>query len=83
MPDIYMLNILKVNIHMIGAEQTRGNNNCCANMSAIQGDGPMQEMVKADKCCTNIDGISKTNNRIKPMVKRRLSDRIFHFRTEL
>ena len=31
-------------------------------------------MVKAEKCCTNLDGISKSNNRIKPMANSRLSD---------
>ena len=72
MPDIDMLNVLKINIHTIGAEQNRGNDNCCTNMHAIQGDDLMQETVKAEKCCTNIDSISKSNNRTKPMVKSKI-----------
>ena len=63
-----------INIHTIGTEQTRENDNCCANMHTREGDDLMQETVKAKKCCTNIDGISKSNNRIQPMVKSRLSD---------
>ena len=46
MPDIDMLNILKVNIHAIGADQTRGSDNCCTKMHAIQGDDLKQETVK-------------------------------------
>ena len=53
MPDIDTLNILKVNIHAIGAEQTRGSDNCCANICTIQRDNPKQETVKAEKYCTN------------------------------
>ena len=74
MPDIDAFNLLKINIHAIGTEQTRGNDNCCANMNPRQGDDPMQETVKAEKCCTNIDGISKSNSSMKPMVKSRLFD---------
>ena len=38
MPDIDALNILKLNIHAIGAEQTRGSDNCCTSMHVMQGD---------------------------------------------
>ena len=31
-PDIDVLNIIKINIHAIGVEQTIGSDNCCANM---------------------------------------------------
>ena len=79
MPDTDVLNILKINIHVIGTEQTRGNDNCCANMQPIQGDNLIQEVVKAEKCYTNIDGISKSNNRVKPTVKSRLSDTTEYF----
>ena len=79
MPDIDLLKILKINIQALGAEQTRENDNCCANMNAIHRDDPMQEMVKTGKCCTNIDGISKSNNRVKSMVKSRLSHIIAYF----
>ena len=37
-------------------------------MHTIQGDDPKQQTVKAEKCCITID------NRIKPMVKSRLSE---------
>ena len=39
----------------------------------------MQEMVKAGKCCTNIGSISKSNKRVKPVVKSRLSDTTEYF----
>ena len=79
MPDINMPNILKINIHAIGTEQTRGNDNCCANMQAVQGNDQMQEMIKDEKCCTNKDGISKSNSRVKSMVKSKLSDTTEYF----
>ena len=73
MPVIYVLNILQISIHAIGTEQTRGNDNCCANMHAWEQDDPMQKTVKAEKCYTKIDCISKSNNRIKPRVMSRIS----------
>ena len=76
MPDIDALNKLKINIYAIGTQQTRGNDNCCANMQAIQEDDPM---VKAKKCYTNVDCISKSNNRVKPRVKSRFSDTTEYF----
>ena len=39
----------------------------------------MQDTVKAEKCCTNIDSISKSNNRIKPTVKSRLPETTEYF----
>ena len=82
MPDIDGLNIIKLNIHTVGAEQTRGSDNCCANMHPIQRDDPKQETVKAEKYCTNTDSISKSNNEIKPMFKNRLSEAIEYFLSE-
>ena len=42
----------------------------------------MQETVKAEKCCTNID-ISKLNNRTKPMANSRLTDKTEYFLSQL
>ena len=79
MPDIDVHDIIKINIHTIGAEQTRGSDNCFANMHAIQRDDPKQETVKAEKYCTNTDSISKYSNKSKPMVESRLSETINYF----
>ena len=70
------LNIIKVNIHAIGAEQTGGSDNCCANMHTFQRDNLKQETVRAEKCYTNIDSISKSNNKTKPTVESKLSKTI-------
>ena len=78
MPDIDTLNIIKKNIHAMGAEQTGGNNNCCANRSTVQRKDMKQETGGVGKCCTNTESISKSNNVNKPMVKSR-----FPFRTAL
>ena len=37
MPDWDVLNIIKMNINAIGAEQTGGSDKCCKNMHTIQG----------------------------------------------
>ena len=36
MPDIDALNIIKINIHAIGTEQTGDSDNCCANRPTVQ-----------------------------------------------
>ena len=79
MPDIDVFDIIKINIHTIGAGQTRGSDNCCVNMHAIQRYDLKQETVKAEKYCTNTDNILKSNNKIKPTVKSRLSETIEYF----
>ena len=71
MPDTDMLNIIKISINTIGAEQTRGSNKCCTNMHTVHGVKPKQETGRAEKCYTNMDSISKSNNKMKPMVKRK------------
>ena len=48
-------------------------------MHAIQSDDLKQETVKAGKYCTNTNSILKSNNKIKPMVKSRLSETIEYF----
>ena len=50
MSNIDMLNIIKINIHSIGSEQTGGSDNCCANMHTVQRDDPKQLTVRAQKC---------------------------------
>ena len=49
MPDIDALNIIEINIHAIGAEQTTGSDKCCTSMCAIQRGDPKQETVKAEE----------------------------------
>ena len=83
MPDIDVLDVIKMNIHTIGAEQTRGSENCCTNMCTIQRGDPKQETVKAEKYCTNTDSISKPNNKRQPMVESRLSETIDYFLSRL
>ena len=73
MPDIDVLDKIKINIHTTGAEQTGGSDNCCTNMHTVQKDDLMQETVRAEKCYTNTDSISKSNNKTKSMAKSRLS----------
>ena len=48
-------------------------------MNTIQWDEPKQETFRAEKCYTNIDTISKANNKTKPMVKSKLSKTIEYF----
>ena len=79
MPYIDTLDIIKLNIHTIGTEQTRGSNNCCTKMCAIQRGDPKQETVKAEKYCTNTDSISKSNIKSQPTVESRLSKTIDSF----
>ena len=69
MPDTDALNTIKINTNAIGAEQARGSNNGCTNMHTDQGVIPKQETGRAEKYYTNIDSISKLNNKMKPTVK--------------
>ena len=48
-------------------------------MHDIRKDNPKQETVKAEKYSRNTDNISKSNNKIKPMGKSRLSETIEYF----
>ena len=45
-------------------------------MHTVQGDKLKQETVRAEKYYTNMDSISKSNNKTKPMVESRLSKTI-------
>ena len=69
MSDTDTLNIMKININIIGAEETGGNDKHCTNMHTVQGDEPKQEVGRAEKCYTNMDSISKLNDKMKPMLK--------------
>ena len=55
--DTDALNIIEINFNAIGAEQTGGSDKCCANMHTFQGD------------YTNMNSISKSNNKTGPMFK--------------
>ena len=83
MPDIDILNIIKINIHTIGTKQTSGGNICCVNMYAVQRDDLKQETVRAEKCYTNTDNISKSNNKTKPLGKSKLSITVEYYLSEL
>ena len=48
-------------------------------MHTVQEDQPKQETVRAEKCNTNMDSISKSNNKTKPMVNSKSSKTIEYF----
>ena len=69
LPDTDMLNIIKINIDLIGAEDAR-HSKWCVNTHTVQESEPNQETDGAEKCYTNMDGISKLrHNNTRPMVK--------------
>ena len=59
MPDIDVLNIIKININSIATEDARDSDKQCANMHAVWESEPKQETDRAEKCKTNMDSISK------------------------
>ena len=67
-PDIDVLNIIKVNIHSVGTENTGDGDNHCANKPVVQREDTRQETDRAEKCYTNTDSISRSSNKNKPMV---------------
>ena len=69
MPDTDVLNIIKINIDSIGAEDARDSDKWCTNMHTVWGSEPKQETGRVEKCYTNIDNISKLrDNKTKAMV---------------
>ena len=53
-------------------------------MHTVQGDEPKQETIRAEMCYTNMDSMSKYNDKTKPMVNGKSSKtRVFPFRSEL
>ena len=79
MPDIDMLNIIIVNIHSIGTEQTGDSDNCCKKRPTDQREDMKQETNRAEKCYTNTDSISKYNNKYMSMVNNQLSNTVEYF----
>ena len=61
MPDTDILNIRKIDIQT--AEQSGDSNKCCTNMHNVQKDEAKQETARAEKYYTNMDNISKYNNK--------------------
>ena len=58
MPDTDMLNIIKINVDSIGAEDAR-DSKWCANTHTVWESELKQETDRAEKCCTYMDSISK------------------------
>ena len=79
MPDIDVLNVIKVNIHSTGTEQTGDNDNYHTNRSTAQREDMKQETNMAEKFYTNTDSISNSNNRNKPTVNNQLSNTAEYF----
>ena len=70
MPETDVLNIIKININSIGAEDARDSSKWCANMHTVQESEPKQETDRAEKCYTDMDSFSKSReNTTKPVVK--------------
>ena len=67
MPDIDAHNLLKINFHAIGTEQTGGSDNCCKIRPTVQRKETKQETGRTEKCYTNTDSISKSNNKKNPV----------------
>ena len=62
MHDIYLLNIIKVDLHSIGREHIGDLDNHCMNRPRVQREDTMQEKDRAEKCYTKMDSSSKSNN---------------------
>ena len=79
MPDTDVLNIIKINIHLIGAEDAR-DGEWCANMHTVHESNPRQETNVAEKCCTITDSSSKsTDNNTKPTEKTKANESAEYF----
>ena len=66
MPDMDMLNIIKINCITIGTYGNDSTDNCSTNMAVGQSSkhvqhytNIMQDVDRAEKSCANIDTISK------------------------
>ena len=71
MPGTDVLNIIKINIDSIGAEDARDSKSH-ANIHTAWENEPKQETNSAEKCYTNMDSISKLReNSTKPRVERK------------
>ena len=79
MPDIDALNIININIHSIAIKHYGGNDNCCTNKATAQHADTTQETIRTEKCYSNTDDISKSDNTEKPIVNNKLSNTIDYF----
>ena len=75
MPGIDVVNVIKVNIHSIGTEQTGGGDNHFANRPAVQREDTKQETDRAEECYTN----NKFNNKNKSTIDNQLSNTVEYF----
>ena len=74
MPDTNTLNIMKININSIGAEQARGNNKCCTNIHTLWGSSQSRkqsEELSATQTWTAFQNQETTNK--KPMFKEKIT----------
>ena len=79
MPDTNALNIIKINIHSIGAEDVR-DSKWSANIHTAWGSNYRQETGRAKNFCTNKVSISNsTNSNTKPMVKAKANKSTEYF----
>ena len=78
MPNTDVLNIIKINVDSIGAEETRDSEVC--KHAPVQESEPKQGTDGAEKCYTNMDSISKSrDNDTKPMVKTKSNETTEYF----
>ena len=79
MHDIDALNIINKNINLVAIEHCGGKDNCCKNKATSRHANMMQETDRTEKCYTNTDSISKSDNTDKPRVNNKLSNTIDYF----
>ena len=79
MPDTDVLNIIKINIDSIDAEDARDSKSC-ANMHTVWETDPKQETGSAEKCYKNMDSISKSrDNSTKPTAETKCNKTTEYF----
>ena len=86
MPDIDVLNIMHINVNTIDVRDGSCTDNCCTNKAIPQSPWHEQQYAnmtqatdRAEKCYTNTDSISKSDNPDKLMVDNKLSNTIDYF----
>ena len=86
MSNINTLDILTINCNTIGTREADITNKCSAITANCQGScceqhytNMIQEAARPQKCYTNIDSMSKSNNKDKPMVNNQLSNTVEYF----
>ena len=79
MPDTGVVNIIKININSIVAEDARDSKSC-ANMQTALETEPKQKTDIAEKCYTDMDSISKLReNNTKPMIETQSNGTMEYF----